>query len=57
MELYNVCARLIKRGKTDGLQRKLDVFYAVGSLTEDKYKELTAKLKAKLAAAEAKNAD
>lgn len=48
MELYNVCARLIERGKTDGLQRKLDVFYAVGSLTEDKYKELSAKLKAKL---------
>ena len=29
MELYNVCARLIDKGKTQGLREKLDVFYAV----------------------------
>ena len=28
MELYNTCARLIKRGKTNGMQRKLDIFFA-----------------------------
>lgn len=24
MELYNTCARLIERGKTNGMQRKLE---------------------------------
>ena len=28
MELYEVCARMIERGKTKGLRKKLDVFYA-----------------------------
>lgn len=26
MELYEVCARMIERGKTKGLRKKLDVF-------------------------------
>lgn len=39
--LYNVIRRLIDRGQTDGLREKIDVFYAVGSLTEAQYAELS----------------
>lgn len=34
MELYNTCARLIERGKTNGMQRKLDIFFANDRLAE-----------------------
>lgn len=44
--LYNVLKRLIERGQTTGLQEKLDVFYAVGSITEAQYTELTGLLSA-----------
>jgi hypothetical protein len=47
MELYNTCARLIKRGKTNGMRKKLDIFFANDSLTEDEYTKLTAQLEAK----------
>ena len=40
MELYEVCARMIERGKTKGLRKELDVFYASGRLSEEKYKKL-----------------
>lgn len=59
MELYNTCARLIKRGKTNGMRKKLDIFFANDSLTEDEYTKLTAQLEAKqqeLAEKEAQNA-
>ncbi len=36
MELYNTCARLIERGKTNGMQRKLDIFFANDRLTEER---------------------
>ena len=36
----NLCLLLIQRGKTDGLQEKLDVFYAMGRLSEEEYKTL-----------------
>ncbi len=39
--LYHVLARMIERGNTVGLQEKLDIFYAVGRLTENEYQELT----------------
>lgn len=39
--LYRICKRLIERGQTDGLADKLDVFYALGRITEAEYKELT----------------
>lgn len=49
MELYNTCARLIERGKTNGMQRKLDIFFANDRLTEEEYEkpctQLTEKLK------------
>ncbi len=44
--LYNVLKRLIERGQTTGLREKLDVFYAVGSVTEAQYTELTGLLPA-----------
>lgn len=40
MELYEVCARMIERGKTKGLRKKLDVFYASDRLSEEEYKKL-----------------
>lgn len=42
--LYRVIKRLIEGGQTDGLAEKLDVFYAVGKLTETEYTELTGML-------------
>ena len=36
----NLCLLLVKRGKTEGLQEKLDVFYAMGRLSEEEYKTL-----------------
>ena len=41
---YHLCVLLIQRGKTEGLQDKLDVFYALGRLDEEEYKALTEKL-------------
>lgn len=34
MELYNTCARLIERGKTNGMQKKLDIFFVNDRLTK-----------------------
>ena len=48
MELYNTCARLIKRSKTNGMQRKLDIFFANDRLTEEKYEKLCTQLAEKL---------
>ncbi len=42
--LYRVLKRLIEKGQTDGLDVKIDVFFAVGKLTEAEYNELTALL-------------
>lgn len=42
--LYRTLKRLIERGQADGLEEKLDVFYALGKLTEAEYRELTAAL-------------
>lgn len=40
--LYRVLKRLIERGQTDQLEEKLDIFFAVGKLTEAEYTELVA---------------
>lgn len=40
MVLYNIIKRLITLGRTDGLREKIDVLYAVGSLTTEQYNEL-----------------
>lgn len=38
--LYRTLKRLIEIGRTDGLEAKIDVFYAAGKLTDDEYDEL-----------------
>ena len=42
--LYQVISRLIDRGAVIGLREKIDVFYAVGSLTEEQYQTLVGRL-------------
>ena len=39
--LYRTLKRMIERGQTDGIETKLDVFYAAGKLTQTQYEELT----------------
>lgn len=41
MELYNTLKMLIELGKMDGLSNRIDIFYAIGKLTDDQYAELT----------------
>lgn len=43
--LYRVLKRLIELGKTEGLEERVDVFFATGKLTEDQYNELIEMLK------------
>lgn len=38
--LYRTLKKLIQTGKTEGLAEKLDVYYALGRLTEAEYTEL-----------------
>ena len=38
--LYRTLKRMIERGRTDGLEDKLDIFFAAGKLTEEEYQEL-----------------
>ena len=42
--LYTILERMIARGATVGLQDKLDIFYAVGRLTETEYTTLSTML-------------
>ncbi len=44
--LYNVLTRMIARGQVEGLAEKVDVFYAVGRLTQEQYQTITALLEA-----------
>lgn len=39
--LYRTLKRMIERGQTDGIETKLDVFYAAGKLTRAQYTGLT----------------
>ena len=41
---YTLCKRLIEAGRTNNMQEKLDVFFAVGRITNDEYIELTGML-------------
>lgn len=45
--LYRVLMRMIERGNTEGLEEKLDIFFAAGKLSEEEYMSLTAALKGK----------
>ena len=38
--LYRTLKRMIERGQTDGLEDKLDIFFAAGKLTEAECNEL-----------------
>lgn len=38
--LYRTCKRMIEKGNTEGLEEKIDIFYAAGKLDEDQYTEL-----------------
>lgn len=44
--LYRTLKRMIERGQTNGLEEKIDIFFAAGKLTESEYQELIAMLKA-----------
>lgn len=44
--LYRTLKRMIERGQTDGLEDKLDIFFAAGKITEAEYNELLGLLKA-----------
>lgn len=38
--LYRTLKRMIERGQTEGLEAKLDIFFAAGKITEAEYSEL-----------------
>ena len=44
--LYRTLKCMIERGQTNGLEDKLDIFFAAGKLTEAEYNELLGMLKA-----------
>ena len=35
--LYRTLKRMIERGQTEGLEEKIDIFFAVGKVTESEY--------------------
>lgn len=39
--LYRTLKRMIERGQTEGMEEKLDIFYAADKITEAQYTELT----------------
>lgn len=43
--LYRTLKRMIERGQTEGIENKLDIFFAAGKLTESEYSELIDMLK------------
>ncbi|MEM5766873.1 MAG: hypothetical protein AAGU32_01050 [Bacillota bacterium] len=45
--VFNLCKLLIEKGRTDGLQDKMDVYLAADRLTTEEYTELTGLLTAK----------
>lgn len=44
--LYRTLKRMIERGQTAGLEGKIDIFFAVGKVTESEYQELIEMLNA-----------
>lgn len=45
--LYKILKRMIERGNTEGIEEKLDIFYATNKLTEAEYMELISMLPTK----------
>ena len=46
--LYRMLKRLIELGKTEGLEERIDVFFAAGKITEDQYNELMESLRGRI---------
>ena len=44
--LSRTLKRMIERGQTDGIETKLDIFYAAGKISEAEYSELIGMLSA-----------
>lgn len=44
--LYRTLKRMIERGQTAGLEEKINIFFAVGKVTESEYQELIGMLNA-----------
>lgn len=42
--LFRTLKRLIERGLTEGLSEKIDIFFAVGKISESEYSTLTSML-------------
>lgn len=42
--LYRTLKRMIERGQTEGLEAKIDIFFAANKLTQDEYDDLLAAL-------------
>ena len=38
--IYKLLKNMILRGQTEGIERRIDVFYAAGKLTDEEYNEL-----------------
>ena len=47
--VYNLCKLLIDRGRTEGLQEKMDVYLAADRLTPEEYSVLSEMLAAEAA--------
>lgn len=45
--LYRTLKRMIERGQTEGIEEKIDIFFAAGKLSEAEYNELIAMLEHK----------
>ena len=43
--LYRTLKTLSAKGKTNGLSEKIDVFYAIGKLSDGEYEELNRSVK------------
>ena len=42
--LAKVLLAMIRKGRTEGLAEKIDIFYAAGKLTDEEYSTLTEEL-------------
>lgn len=45
--LYRTLKRMIERGQTEGIETKLDIFYAADKIGESEYQELLGMLSPK----------
>ena len=46
--LYRTLKRMIERGQTEGIETKLDIFYAADKISESEYQELLGMLRRRL---------